>query len=750
MAKTFDPNGWIGPVIFSAKCFLQKLWTAQLTWDQPLTGDLLREWTLFFASLPDIDRVALPRRFLPSGKCSVALHGFCDASERGFAAVLFLRVVDSQGTATVHLVMSKTKVAPLRTRLTIPKLELSGAALVTRLLNHVASLLKPDMDVRECFAWTDSEIVLSWLKLPAHTLEVFVANRISQIQNSEIPLIWRHVPGEMNPADCASRGCSAPALLQQDLWWGPVWLTAPEQSWPPTAIHLVDPIPCVRISAVETRPVFDEDFLLNRFSSLSKLIGVTGWTKRFIWNCRHPSERRSSLFLSPDERQEALLYWIRSVQRVHFDSVIDILHEGRSRLKGSVARLNPFLDDSGLIRVGGRLRNSKLPFGSRHPLLLPKGGRLVELLVTDRHIRSSHPGCNALLAILQREFWILSARRIIRSVLFRCIPCYRLKAATMQPQMGDLPADRVSATRPFAGVGTDFAGPFRVKTSRLRNARIEKAYLCVFVCLSTKAVDLEIVSSLSTEAFMATLSRFVSRRGLPALMRSDCGTNFKGANNYLRDVVGFLESNSKDIGTALSRQGIKWLFDPPSCPHWGGIFESVVKVAKTHLRRVIGETVLTYEELDTVFCKIEAVLNSRPLCPLSSDPNDLEVLSPGHFLIGQPLNALPEYPFVDVGPNRLSRFEALQRMTQTFWHRFSLEYLHLLQQRVKWSDKTNPPSIGDLVLVKDPNLPPLQWRRGRILKLFPGADGTPRFAEVMVGDSILKRAVATLSRLPIG
>ncbi|CAK1578880.1 unnamed protein product [Parnassius mnemosyne] len=314
--------------------------------------------------------------------------------------------------------------------------------------------------------------------------------------------------------------------------------------------------------------------------------------------------------------------------------------------------------------------------------------------------------------------------------------------------MGDLPRDRVRAIRSFAEVGKDFAGPFLVKSSNLRNACSHKAYLCVFVCLATKAVHLELVSTLSTEAYVATLGRFVSRRGLPDLIQSDCGTNYKGTDRYLKEVV-VLSSNRTYLGTAMSKKGIQWKFDPSARPHWGGIFEAVVKIAKTHLRRVISETILTFEELATVFCKIEAVLNSRPLCPLSSDPNDLEVLTPGYFLIGQPLKALPEYPFREINSSRFSRFDLPQQMTQSSWHRWSLEYLHLLQKHVKWSNKTDLPRVRDLVLVKEPNALPLYWCRVRIVKLSYGSDGVPRVAEVLVGDSVLQRVVATLSRLPI-
>lgn len=750
VARTYDPNGWISPVIFWAKCFLQKLWAAQLSWDEPLHGELLLEWLEFVSSLPAINRVSLPRRFLPSGEYQASLHGFCDASERGYAAVVYLRSVDVAGNVFVSPVLAKSKVAPIRSRMTIPKLELSGATLLARLLNHVVATLGRSLELTDVFAWTDSQIVLCWLRASVHTLEVFVANRVSQIQASLAKLIWRHVPGELNPADCASRGCLAPEIIEHPLWWGPNWLDGRACTWPGSPISSDQPvIGFISLPVVESESQFDPNVLLNRYSSLDKLLNVTAWIKRWRHNVKNSKNKVISPFITSHERSEALLGWIRVVQGVSFTSELKIIKEGRAKLKGAIVRLNPFIDQTGLLRVGGRLRNANLSHGARHPLLLPKDGHLVRLLAMDRHIKNSHSGCNALVAILQREFWILSARRLVRGVIFRCMSCYRLKASTMQPQMGDLPVDRVSESRPFTSVGTDFAGPFLVKSSQLRNAKSVKAYLCVFVCLATKATHLEVVSALTTEAFVAALSRFVSRRGVPTLIRSDNGTNFQGTNNYLRDVYKFLEDQKCYLGHAMALRGITWRFDPPVCPHWGGIFEAVVKSAKTHLRRVIGETILTFEELTTVFAKVEAVLNSRPLCPLSSDPNDLEALTPGHLLIGQPLAALPEYPWRDVPINRLSRFQLLQQLTQSFWNRWHLEYLHTLQQRVKWTDKTNPPKVGDLVLIKDANLPPLCWRRGRIVKLFPGTDGVPRVAEVLVGNSVIKRAVATLSRLPI-
>ncbi|KAJ0178483.1 hypothetical protein K1T71_006306 [Dendrolimus kikuchii] len=410
-------------------------------------------------------------------------------------------------------------------------------------------------------------------------------------------------------------------------------------------------------------------------------------------------------------------------------------------------RLNLFIDKDRILRVGGRISASELPYNARHPILLPATSLFTELLVTHYHAVYCHVGAYTLAAILSRTYWIVSARRVTRKIVFRCVQCYRTRPRPTQPFMADLPADRVRGVRPFQGAATDFAGPYYIKSSSLRNARIEKCYLCVFVCLATKAVHLEIVSELTIEAFVAAFSRFISRRGLPSLVRSDCGTNYTGTDKYLRELYSFLRHHHSDLERRLARDNITWLFNAPASPNHGGLFEAAVKSAKTHAKRVLGDARLTFEKLSTFFAKVEAVMNSRPLCPLSTDPTDFEVLTPGHFLIGQPLVALPEYPYEDVGLQRLTQFQQIQKMSQHFWTRWRSEYLHTLQQRFKWNSKTEPPKLNDLVLIKEDNLPPLHWKRGRLVKLLPGKDGVVRVAEVKTRDGVLMRPTSKLCRL---
>lgn len=445
---------------------------------------------------------------------------------------------------------------------------------------------------------------------------------------------------------------------------------------------------------------------------------------------------------------ESHLCLIRLVQGRHYEAEISAIGKGEP-INNSLRRLNLFLDKNNCLRVGGRIGASELPYNARHPILLPGKDRFTELLVTHYHQIYCHVGANSLESILSWTYWIVAARRVTRHVTFKCIKCYSSRPRPLQPFMADLPPDRVIGERAFLGTATDFAGPYYIKSSNLRNAKIQKCFLCVFVCLASKAVHLEIVSQLSVEAFVAALTRFTSRRGYPIVMRSDCGTNYTGTNKYLNEVHAFLRDNQSELDREITLKKIKWLFNAPSSPNHGGLFEAAIKSAKTHAKRVLGENKLTFEELTTFFAKVEAVMNSRPLCPLSKDPKDLQVLTPGHFTIGEPLVAIPEYPYIQINESRLSRFQRVQKMTQHFWNRWKTEYLHTLQQRYKWTSHTPPPKIDDLVLIKEDNLATLHWKRGRIVKLLPGKDGVIRVVEVRTQNGVLLRPISKLCRLPL-
>ncbi|XP_048486013.1 uncharacterized protein LOC125490547 [Plutella xylostella] len=314
--------------------------------------------------------------------------------------------------------------------------------------------------------------------------------------------------------------------------------------------------------------------------------------------------------------------------------------------------------------------------------------------------------------------------------------------------MGNLPVERVMPDFPFATVGTDFAGPFLITDRKGRGCKITKCYLCIFICFNYKCIHLEAVSELSKDAFILALKRFIARRGLPKLISCDNGGNFVAAAREIKDFLNSKE-NTNAVLDFSAQQGLEFKFTPAYAPNFGGYHEAGVKSAKFHLRRILGNAHLTFEELSSLFAQIEAILNSRPLCPLSPSPDDLQPLTPGHFLIGRPLTALPAPTLTDCNTNRLDRYQRLEQVRQHFWRRWSNEYVGELQQRTKWRVRCTDLKTDDMVLLKDDSAPPLCWRLGRVVKLFPGTDGVPRVADVSTSRGVVRRALNRICLLPM-
>lgn len=316
--------------------------------------------------------------------------------------------------------------------------------------------------------------------------------------------------------------------------------------------------------------------------------------------------------------------------------------------------------------------------------------------------------------------------------------------------MGNIPKERFSITTPFHNTGVDFAGPFLVKPSKLRRETVLKCYMAVFVCMTTRAIHLELVSSLTTNDFLHTLKRFIESRGYPKVILSDNGTTFHGANNKLRDIYNFFKDdrNESTIKNYLGHQEITWKFILAKSPHWGGLWEAAVKAGKYHLIRT-PDASLTYEEFSTVLIEIEAILNSRLLCPLSSNPSELECLTPGHFLIGKSMTSFPEKNETKTTTNRLDRWRHCTQLKQRFWKKWMTEYISQLQKRIKWILPKNNLAVGDIVLLMNEESPPFKWPLARVAEVFLGPDGKVRSVRVRTNSGAFIRCISKLCPLPL-
>ena len=383
---------------------------------------------------------------------------------------------------------------------------------------------------------------------------------------------------------------------------------------------------------------------VDKLSSFTLYKRVTAWIRRFIHNCKAKIQASQCNCgpLTVEELSQAANYWYSVIQKAHFSNELEILSKTTQKIPASskLCSLNPIMDNQGLIRVGGRQQKASFSYNSRHPIILDSKHPLTKLLIRSEHIRLLHSGSLLVSSSLFRNFHILGGHRAIRSIVRSCVTCRRRSPKTSSQLMGQLPPERITPDMVFEHVGLDYAGPLYLKRGSTRKPTIVKSYVCVFVSMSVKAVHLELVSDLSTDSFIACLRRFIARRGRPSSIWSDHGTNFVGANRVIKELYAFLLTKTTDevLASFCSTQGIDWHFIPERAPHFGGLWEAAVKSFKTHLYRVIGNTKLSFEEMNTVLTQIESCLNSRPLSSMPhNDDEGIEMLTPGHFLIGRPL-----------------------------------------------------------------------------------------------------------------
>nr|XP_022908348.1 uncharacterized protein LOC111419719 [Onthophagus taurus] len=428
---------------------------------------------------------------------------------------------------------------------------------------------------------------------------------------------------------------------------------------------------------------------------------MIAWILRFVFNTRNPINKRKGA-LTEEEIGKAETFVVKRVQR-------DSLDENDKRWRN----LQSFRDENGVIRVKSRVlrRNDAEHF--RLPILLPANHPVVINLIFDAHVRTCHVGTQGLMSILRNNYWILGGRRPVRSAIAKCVVCKRHNRKPFVTDNAPLPLDRVRDAGVFEIVGIDFAGPLFLKTG-------EKAWICLFTCAIYRAVHLELCTSLTVAGFVQALRRFIARRGRPRTIYTDNGTNFVGTEN------AFQKIDWQKITEHSSAERITWRFNPPSAPWWGGFWERLIGVLKQLLRKVLGRACLNYEELLTVLCDCESVVNSRPLTYMSNDAGELLHLTPNTFLREQVYSGVPDCDEVD--SQLLCRKVAYQRkLREDLRRRFRDEYLGQLDllQKKRYG---RPIRVGELVLIGNDKR--LDWPLGRVTELLPGPDGQIRLIRV--------------------
>ncbi|XP_014212664.1 uncharacterized protein LOC106642401 [Copidosoma floridanum] len=497
IAKIFDPLGLLGPVVFAAKVIMQDCWKAKVGWDESVPQELHTRWRLFVEQLDRLEKVSFPRHLILPGALAIEVHGFCDGSKQGYGACIYLRSVDKTNQVLVRLACAKSRVAPVK-QTTIPRLELCGALRLVRLFREFRESF--EVSFHKVVFWSDSEIVLQWIKKPPQALKVFEGNRVAEIQELSSIVEWRHVSSKNNFADVLSRGQVPAEFIQNDTWSsGMKWLYQSEENWPKSARDPNVELPrlrtptCLALTANEVlpskvprpNPLSQDPLGYRRFSSYQSLLNSLAYCLRWRfsadWN--HDSLRVA-------ERSRAEWRLLKSIQSEQFGREIRQIKKTGSTKNTKLAAFNPFIGPNGLLRVGGRLRNAQISDEQKYPILLPSYHHITDLIIRQTHQSLLHAGIQSTLYRIRQKFWLLDGKNQVRRIVRHCVTCVKHRPVAFQGKMSDLPQARVQQASVFEHVGIDNFGPINIKEKQFRNRVILQAYGCVFICMNTKAVHI--------------------------------------------------------------------------------------------------------------------------------------------------------------------------------------------------------------------------------------------------------------------
>lgn len=757
-----------------------------------MPGDIKARWEKWRGELHALAELKIRCCYKPDNfghVKTVELHSFSDASVNGYGQCSYLRMINDRDEVHCALVMAKSRVTPLKP-VTVPRLELTAAVVSTK----ISSLLQKELNYQDMqeFFWTDSRVALGYISNEARRFHTFVANRVQAIRDHASPEQWRYVDTKDNPADDASRGLGANELIRSERWWnGPnfLWKPLPNETNFDPQVSPDDPevrkVTVLASTSAEHSDLIDDIkhfsdwfhakrvialcLLFSRKMKLSLKKDSTNSAKEEDDSLCPSKERKRqdgslrSVTLRVKDLQTAELFLIKAAQSKAFPEETEALatksHQengivGKSVKRTSpIHRLKPIVDDDGVLRVGGQLHQTDLPYDVKHPVLLPKKAHLTDLVIRHFHQRTGHQGrARTHAEIRSSGYWIVNGSSLIGHHISKCVTCRKLRASPQQQVMAELLTDRFEQVPPFTFSAVDYFGPFYIKEGR----KEMKRYGVLFTCMASRAIHLEIATSLTTDSFLNAYRRFVCRRGPIQQLRSDQGTNFVGAKNELEAALH--EMNHNKIQRELLKDNCDWFawkMNVPHASHMGGMWERQIKTIRSVLTGLLENhgNRLDDESLRTLMIEAEAIVNSRPLTTDDlTDPDSQDVLTPNHLLtMKSSIILAPPGNFQRADVYSKKRWRRVQQLADEFWQHWRKSYLQSLQTRQKWTTPMKNVEVGDIVILKHDSVPRNCWKLARVETTYPDADGYVQKVKVAVADQSRdvkgKRTGATVSYL---
>ncbi|KAJ0171072.1 hypothetical protein K1T71_013271 [Dendrolimus kikuchii] len=762
----FDPLGFISPLTTPAKRIMQDTWKYKTTWDEVIPEELQDKWKNWLRDLISLPNLRIPRCYEYSPAAIRELHTFVDASEEAYAAVVYIRTTRADGRVNVMIAAAKSRVTPMKP-VSIPRLELQAAVLGARLSKSVQE--GHDWELHRHTYWSDSRTTLAWIRAEPRTYKTFVAHRLAEIEDLTKKNEWRWLPSAQNVADDATRKTPSDFNPQHRWFTGPKFLYLDIEKWPQetkTEVPTTGEEKCATLT--EDNDVIVIDF--KRFSRWTTIVRTMGRVLQFIRLCKRPTNtvaaarrKRTKKNPTPDEEWKKNIKkknkekskcpkennverkfkkingkmlmlserkLIALAQRESFgDKPLDTIR--RRHNKGELAGLTIETDEHNILRLRGRIDEAQeISYEMANPAILDGKHKYTKLYIQHVHEKLHHGGVEMVVNELRQRLWVMKIRPSVKAVLRNCLQCRLRRAQPASPSTGSLPAARLAHhSRPFTFTGVDYFGPLEVTVGRHR----EKRYVALFTCMTSRALHLEVVASLSADSAINALRRFIARRGVPTELWSDNATCFRSADRELAEAGRAVEEEA-------SRRQIAWRFLPPAAPFMAGAWERMVRTVKEALRVTLREQRPSDETLATLLAEVEATVNSRPLTHVAVGPDEPPAITPNLLLLGPNCHMPAPGNFEASDVTARAHWRRAQYLADVFWRRWVREYLPLLQYRREPYASGDNPKVGDLVIICDPNLPRNTWPRGRVTAVHPGRDGEVRVLDVTTASGrVLRR-----------
>ena len=745
ISKVFDPLNFTLPVTIRGRILMRKVWKLELEWDQKVPKEISNEMKSISKDFGMLPELSFPR-YAINDQCSYGLHIFCDSSKDAYGFVMYACSNENKSS----FLFAKSKLAPLRkgNEHSVPTLELMGVILALKCL---PTLLEIYSNIQFQFVniCVDAQVVLNWVITKEPKVKSkFVRNRILEVdglisrfeEEFKLPITYRYVHTEQNPADLLTKGLSYNKYLQNRKLWleGPDWLTNEFDKWPKYPLMSISPEHKNKINVNYVSEVIKVNtgiLDIDKFSSYEKLLKITSYLFKFLCKLK-----------GGNPLEKAKKYWIKVAQTERYSKEIAFLKsdvKNDKHVPTLVSNLNLFLDENEIVRSRGRISKCLyFDYEVYNPVLLPKGHKLTSLYINYCHARVQHMGTGTTLNYLREQgVWIPKGLSAVKSEISNCLVCRKYNAlAYKYPKVVDMPKHHMNLVRPFNHVGVDYTGHLWVK-DEISGGTV-KMFVLVFTCLNIRAVHFELLPDMSTRNFVLAFQRLCNMYSIPQFLYSDNAKTFLKGGSILETSL-----ESKEFQDEMEKCGIRHIRIPLYSAWVGSAWERLIRVLKNCLFKAVGRSRLTYFELLTTLSNIKLAINSRPLTYRSSTAN-LEFITPNSFLKLHGNSALilrKEEEDVwqeEQDPSSLERTLDVQgeiiNNFKSLWYDNYLLSLREHSRNVYQSKWENRIKVGDIVLIKAINKARPFWMMGKVLELVIGFDNKVRSVKLKQGNGAIE------------